>query len=298
MEKCADEGACGGKGEGEHSEDEQLEPEMASPLPIPTLFSNCAHVVVNNLLQTAVPDSITTVAEAASCFLSHRIMSNSSQSIRSLQGCLVANLQKWISQEESPYGDAPPHHDDWHSANDYRVPNFVISTDAPTIQSVLANLLPHGSVRLRVGKEDYEDELWVLGDDTDNTETGAPARTHVGSQSWPLAAPVRPQCTRLHHAVLCYGLGCTCAVQVFSLPSDGAFRPNSSSAKRVVFVLHSSEQNGCSSGCWCNSGTFDSIKALIPAKTRKKRKHGAEDSNAAGVESLRAERRGSSPSIK
>jgi hypothetical protein len=46
-------------------------------------------------------------------------------------------------------------------------------------------------VRLRVGKEDYEDELWVLGDDTDNTETSAPAQTQVGSQSWPLAAPGR-----------------------------------------------------------------------------------------------------------
>ena len=104
VEKCADEGACGGKGEGE--------PEMASPLPVPTLFSNCAYVVVNNFLQTAVPDSITTVAEAAFCFLSYCIRSNSSQSISSLQCCLVANSQKSISQEESPDSDAPPHHDD------------------------------------------------------------------------------------------------------------------------------------------------------------------------------------------
>ena len=80
-------------------------------------------------------------------------------------------------------------------------------------------------------------------------------------------------------------------------PTALSLRPNSSSAKRVVFVIHSSEQNVCNSGCWCNSGPFDSIKALIPAKPPKKRKHGAEDSNAAGVESLRAERRGSSPSI-
>ncbi len=47
------------------------------------------------------------------------------------------------------------------------------------------------------------------------------------------------------------------------------FQAELSSAKRVVFALHSSEQNVCNSGCWCNSGTFDSIKALIPAKPRR-----------------------------
>jgi hypothetical protein len=132
----------------------------------------------------------------------------------------------------------------WHSSNDYRVPNVAISTDTPTIQSVLVNLLPHSSARLRVGKKDYEYELWMLGDYTDNTETGAPARTHARSLGpWPrLYGPAALGCTMLHGVtVLAAPVQSRCAL----------FRPTalSSSAKRVVLVIHSSEQNVRNSGC-------------------------------------------------
>ena len=164
-------------------------PSQRSSPTAPTSF-------VSSVLQTAVvPDSITTVAEAASCIHSHRIMSNSPQSIHSKVASSPTfrngfpkktrnrqTVMRRLIMTTEVY---------WHSSNDYRVLNFDFSTDAPTIRSALVNLLPHGSVRLRVGKEDYEDELWVLGDDTDNTETSAPARTQVGSHSWPFKLAAR-----------------------------------------------------------------------------------------------------------